>query len=229
MKTTRDRVAPASDLRPAKKFRLGVPLTHAVRRVLHMGVVSPPQNTRPPVVPAGPPSPPTTPTAPARTAGGSDFDAFYRANYPTVTRLAYSLCGSLTVAEELAQEAFVAAHGRWRRVAGFDRPDLWVRRVVINRSISFRRKQASERRALRRVSERRADEAEPVLADEEVWHALRSLSSRQAQVLALVYVEDRPIAEVATILELGEETVRTHLKRGRSALAAKLGEREVRS
>ena len=62
----------------------------------------------------------------------------------------------------------------------------------------------------------------PGFADEDVWRALRSLSRRQAEVLALVYVEDRPIAEVAAVLRLGEETVRTHLKRGRAALARRL-------
>lgn len=169
------------------------------------------------------------PGPPRRPAARSDFDVFYRTNYQVVTRLAFSLCGSISVAEELAQEAFVAAHGRWWRISTFDRPDLWVRRVVINRSISYRRKQSSERRALRRVSSRPTEEGEAVLADDEVWRALRELSARQAEVLALVYVEDRPIAEVATILRLGEETVRTHLKRGRAALAARLGEREEAS
>ena len=150
------------------------------------------------------------------------FEHFYRSNYPTVTRLAYSLCGSIAVAEELAQDAFVSAHARWRRISRFDRPDLWVRRVVINRSISFRRKQASERTALERVPTESDRDGEPKLADEELWTALRGLSPRQAEVIALVYVEDRPIAEVAEILRLGEETIRTHLKRGRAALHAKL-------
>jgi RNA polymerase sigma-70 factor (ECF subfamily) len=156
------------------------------------------------------------------------FDRFYESQYATVTRLAYSLCGSLAVAEELAQEAFVAAHARWRRISLFDRPDLWVRRVVINRSLSYRRRLASERTALERVSQAPASSNEPELVDDEVWQALRSLSDRQTEVLALVYVEDRPIAEVAQILRLGEETIRTHLKRGRAALATRLGERKSR-
>lgn len=228
MGSTSERVGEDSATVTAKKSRSRVPLPRALRRVLDMGLVSPIQ--RPPrdgdgsMSPATPRNTPTAPTAPVAASDG--FDAFYTANYPIVTRLAYSLCGSLTVAEELAQEAFVAAHGRWWRISNFDRPDLWVRRVVINRSISYRRKQASERRALRRVTVAgRPGESEPELADDEVWQALRTLSARQAEVLALVYVEDRPIAEVAAILRLGEETVRTHLKRGRAALAARLGER----
>lgn len=155
------------------------------------------------------------------------FERFYELNYASVVRLAYSLCGSMSVAEELAQEAFVSAHQRWGRVAGYDRPDLWVRRAVINRSISFRRREATERRALDRIraqTEHQPDRrSDPVLADEEVWRALRELSPRQAEVLALFYVEDQPLSEVAAILGLGEETVKTHLKRGRAALAFKLG------
>jgi RNA polymerase sigma-70 factor (ECF subfamily) len=150
------------------------------------------------------------------------FDDFYRTNYAAVVRLAYSLCGSMQVAEELAQEAFISAHARWRRLVAFERPDLWVRRAVINRSISFRRRKASERRALHRIRQPAVTHSDPQLSDEAVWQALRELSPRQAEVLALFYVEDQPLSEVALILGLGEETVKTHLKRGRQALAVKL-------
>lgn len=159
-----------------------------------------------------------------RRGGRADFDAFYGTHYPSVVRLAYSLCGSWSIAEELSQEAFVTAHARWRRIESFDRPDLWVRRVVINRSISFRRSETSERRAVERISEALSSHDEPVVGDETVWEALRELSPRQAEVLALFYVEDQPLTAVAEILDLGLETVRTHLKRGRAALAAKLEE-----
>lgn len=152
----------------------------------------------------------------------SAFEGFYRAHFGPVVRLAYSLTGSRSVAEELAQEAFVAAHGRWAQLHGFDRPDLWVRRVVINRSISYRRREATERRALEHVHDQRVA-LDPELYDESLWAAMRELSPRQAEALALFYVEDQPLSEVAKILGLGEETVKTHLKRGRAALAAKLG------
>lgn len=231
MGRTRLRVGPETVRAAREEPATDVPSRRWLVRVLDMGISVPTRRTRSdgsghgawPEDATRRERPPIEPPSPPRTRpSGADFDDFYRSNYPTVTRLAYSLCGSLTVAEELAQEAFVAAHRRWRRVADFDRPDLWVRRVVINRSISFRRKQASERRALKRISSRPSATAEPVLADEEVWRALRSLSRRQCEVLALVYVEDRPIAEVAAVLRLGEETVRTHLKRGRAALAERL-------
>ena len=230
MRPTRVRVEFPPEPPTGRNLVRRVPLGAFLRRVLAMGILSPAdpgtaasnasdasvgQSTDRSASDSGAP-------AAAERRALSGFERFYRTNYATVTRLAYSLCGSLAVAEELAQEAFVAAHSRWRRISRFDRPDLWVRRVVINRSISHRRRLASERTALERISQRVTDRAEPELPDDEVWLALRELSPRQAEVLALVYIEDRPIAEVAEILELGEETIRTHLKRGRAALAARL-------
>lgn len=168
---------------------------------------------------AAPPNPP--PAAP-RHRGGDRFEDFYRANYAPLVRLSYSLSGSVPVAEELAQEAFIEAHRRWNRIRSFDRPDLWVRRVVINRSISHLRRSQAERRAIQRVRNQRVESTEIVLEDDDVWAALRTLPDRQAQVMALVYVEDRAIADVARILGVGEETVRTHLKRGRASMAKRL-------
>ena len=57
---------------------------------------------------------------------------------------------------------------------------------------------------------------------EEVWTAVRKLPKRQAQVLALAFLEDMSVAQIVTVLVCGEETVRTHLRRGRTALADRL-------
>ena len=49
------------------------------------------------------------------------------------------------------------------------------------------------------------------------------LPRRQAQAIALFYLDDRPVSEIARMLECSESTARTHLSRGRSALASRLG------
>lgn len=202
---------------PARNCECRVPRGPWLVRVLRVGLSALPRAIAPQ---------PSRPTA----APANAFDGFYRGNYASVVRLAYSLCGSMQIAEELAQEAFVTAHQRWERLHGFDRPDLWVRRVVINRSISYRRRQATERRALEQLNDREPPDPtdDLPLGDAELWAALRELSPRQAEALALFYVEDQPISEVAKILGLGEETVKTHLKRGRAALAERLAERARR-
>ncbi len=154
------------------------------------------------------------------------FPAFFAAEYPGVVRLVRALTGSRPVAEDVAQEAFAAAHDRWDRVAGFDRPDLWVRRVALNRAIGVHRRRRSEARALERLQRAGMPMVVPVAPQEpdaRVWAAVQALPRRQRQLVALVYVEDRAIEDAAAILGLSASTARTHLHRARAALAAALG------
>ena len=65
------------------------------------------------------------------------FEHFYEREFRQVAALAYVLTGRRDVAEDLAQEAFMAALRGWDRVSGYDKPEAWVRRVVANRAVSF--------------------------------------------------------------------------------------------
>jgi RNA polymerase sigma-70 factor (ECF subfamily) len=58
--------------------------------------------------------------------------------------------------------------------------------------------------------------------DAEFWAAVRSLPRRQAQVVALRYLEDRSVAEIAEILGTATGTVKKHLHDGRQAVAHRL-------
>jgi RNA polymerase sigma factor (sigma-70 family) len=155
----------------------------------------------------------------------ASFDELFKDQYDAVVRIAFSLTGRWSVAEELAQEAFLEAHTRWATVGAFDKPGAWVRRVVINRSLSSLRRSATEAKLLLRLSglRRSNDTAMPDAADE-LWRAVRSLPMRQAEVIALRVVEDMSIDDIADVLGCNVETVRTHLLRARRTLAARLGE-----
>lgn len=137
--------------------------------------------------------------------------------------LAYALSGSRVAAEDLAQEAFLAAHKSWDRVGGYEKPEAWVRRVVANMSVSLFRRTVREAKALAKM---RGSEAYlPALPaeDEEFWKQVRALPKRQAQVIALFYLEDRSVTDIADILECADTTVKVHLHKGRRKLAEKLG------
>lgn len=152
------------------------------------------------------------------------FDLFYRAEYGAIVRLSYALTGRREVAEELAQDAFFACHRQWEKVSRYDNPGAWVRRVVTNGCVSSGRRHATELRLLARL--RRERPPAPELSDrsELLWSIIRSLPKRQAQTLALAFVDDLTVAAIADTLGIGEESVRTHLRRGRAAVAAKLQE-----
>ena len=155
------------------------------------------------------------------------FEDFYVREYPAVVGLAFALSGSRWGAEDLAQEAFLAAHRDWDRIGSYEQPDAWVRRVVANLSVSAFRRRAAEAKALARVPLGRS-EAVPDLAaaDPEFWAAVRALPRRQAQVVALFYLEDRSVADVAEILDMTPGTVKRHLYDARQTLARRLRARE---
>ncbi len=79
------------------------------------------------------------------------FDVFYRRELRPVVGLAYVLTGRRSAAEDLAQEAFVAAYRRWRDIGGYDDPGAWVRAVAMNHARSRVRRRATEARALVRL------------------------------------------------------------------------------
>jgi RNA polymerase sigma-70 factor (ECF subfamily) len=152
------------------------------------------------------------------------FEQLYRRDYPRLVALAYGLSGSRAAAEELVQEAFLAAHRRWDEVGAYDDPVGWVRRVVVNRSVSVVRRRVAEGLALARLGTRRELPAALPEHDETVWRAVRALPRRQAQVVALRYVDDRRVSEIAEILGCAEGTVKAHLHQARQSLARTLGE-----
>ena len=150
------------------------------------------------------------------------FDTFYRRELPALVAFARSLSGSAS-ADDIAQEAMLAAYRRWDAVSRMDVPAAWVRRVCANRSVSTLRRRSVEARGLLRLVQH--DRGEPLREEyEEFWSEVRRLPRRQAQVIALHYVYDLGVAEIAQTLGCAEGTVKSHLFRARAALAGRLGE-----
>ena len=157
----------------------------------------------------------------------ASFVKFYRLEWHDVVGLGFVLTGNRCVAEDLAQEGFAAAYRRWDHVAAMDKPGAWVRRVVVNQSVSWFRRRRAERRALARVD--RPGVSSDLELDAQVaglWAAVRELPRRQRQAVALVYFSGMSAKDASQVMGCGQETVRTHLRRGRRALATRLGVEE---
>jgi RNA polymerase sigma-70 factor (ECF subfamily) len=153
------------------------------------------------------------------------FSQFYAREFRRVVALAYVLSGSQTGAEDLAQEGFLAAYRHWERVRRHPNPEAWVRRVVSNRAVSTWRRRMAEAKAVMRLTGGSAgppEEMDP--AATEVWGHVRRLPRRQAQSLALRYLDDLSVDEIADVLQCSPGSVKQHLHRGERALARRLGE-----
>lgn len=133
----------------------------------------------------------------------------YGARYGDLVRLAYLLTGSQDVAEELVQDAFVAASRQW---GGVREPFPYLRAAVVNRSRSWGRRVQLERRQLPPIE----DQVE--LGASELWDALGRLNVRQRSAIVLRYYEDLPDQEIAALLGCRPGTVRTVIHRGLAML-----------
>ncbi len=150
------------------------------------------------------------------------FEVFYREEYRAVVALVYGLSGSVWAAEDLAQEAFLRAHRDWARVGGMAAPAAWVRRVALNLAVSKYRRLRSEASAKLRLTPTTSPAQPPTVESEAFWEEVRRLPRRQAQVLALRYVDDLPVTEIAEVLEIAEGTVKALMHQGRKRLARQL-------
>jgi RNA polymerase sigma-70 factor (sigma-E family) len=166
---------------------------------------------------------------PADAAAEPDADravgALYRAHYQSLLRLAMLMVGDCGAAEEVVQDAFVAMHGRWRRLRGTDKALPYLRQTVVNRSRSvLRHRGVVDKYAPKPPAD--APSAEPgaltLLESLVVMDALRGLPPRQREALALRYYADLSEADVANAMGIRESAVRSHAARGLSALRAVL-------
>ncbi|MCP2243678.1 sigma-70 family RNA polymerase sigma factor [Lentzea aerocolonigenes] len=146
------------------------------------------------------------------------FAEFFRTCLPVVTRTLTSLTGDTRVVEDVAQDALLIARHRWDDIHAYDKPEAWVLKVAIR---LMRRAQQRYQHETPMVEV--PDVAEQVHEVEAVRSALRELSPRHREVVALHHLLGYSVSEIASVLVVGESTVRTHLTRGRAELRRILG------
>ncbi|HEX6872908.1 MAG TPA: SigE family RNA polymerase sigma factor [Micromonosporaceae bacterium] len=149
------------------------------------------------------------------------FDDFYRATVAGVLRFAYAVTGDRHEAQDIVQEAFGRAWRRWRTVREHPAPDAWVRVVVANLANDRWRRVRGLRVALAR-----SGMAGPVAPPSEdtvlLVNALRQLPAKQRQAMALHYLFDFTVDDIARETGAASGTVKSWLSRGRTQLAKHL-------
>jgi RNA polymerase sigma-70 factor (ECF subfamily) len=146
----------------------------------------------------------------AQNGSASDLEALFREHWPRAYRAAYLVVHDAAAAEDIAQDAFLAAV---RSLDRFDRSrpfGPWLHRIAVNRAIDWTR----ARKLRGEVEERDVEFSPPDAADERVLPALAALDPEHRAVIVLRYLLEYTPGEIADLLELPRGTVNSRLRRG---------------
>ncbi|MFJ7158299.1 SigE family RNA polymerase sigma factor [Streptomyces sp. NPDC101118] len=152
-----------------------------------------------------------------------EFQAFVRAHWTRLVRTAYLLTGDPHDAEDLTQTALAKAYRSWRRVSRSERPEAYVRRMLVTcNSDRFRKRRVPERLTGAPPDTAVQGDAAGEWVEERtaLMAALAILPARQRAVVVLRYWEDLAEAEVAEVLGCSAGTVKSQASKGLAKLRA---------
>jgi RNA polymerase sigma-70 factor (sigma-E family) len=154
------------------------------------------------------------------------FEEFAMARLPSLLRYAVVLTGDRDLAQDVVQEVLVRAQAKWRRISGAESPEAYVRRMVLNEYLSWRRTWAF--RHVHPVGERLVelddarggvgDHAQGVADADELWSRLTALGRKQRAVLVLRYYEQLDDDAIADLLGCAPATVRSQASKALKTL-----------
>lgn len=154
-------------------------------------------------------------------------ELLFRRYWRDAHRAAYLIVRDAAAAEDIAQEAFMAA---LRSLDRFDRRrpfGPWLHRIVVNRSIDWSRARAARHEVTAELADPALGAVEPQEPDpfarEQLLDALAGLPPEQRAVVTLRYLFDYTPGEIAGILDLPRGTINSRMRRALDRLAAELG------
>jgi RNA polymerase sigma-70 factor, ECF subfamily len=148
----------------------------------------------------------------AQAGSVSDLEALFRSHWSRAHRAAFLVVGDAAAAEDIAQEAFLAAV---RALDRFDRRrpfGPWLHRIVVNRAIDWAR--ARRLRAESELGDHAAAPEQPRSGEQGIEGAIAELSPDHRAVIVLRYLLEYTPGEIAELLELPRGTVNSRLRRG---------------
>lgn len=152
------------------------------------------------------------------------FDEFMAERLGPLLIYATTLTCDPYLAQDITQDVMVKVHRKWRVVSAADSPEGYVRRMIVNEFLSWRRRRSSsemsiEGDALARI-EAPADAFVAINDRDAMMHAIAVLPPRQRAAVVLRYLEDLSDQQIAVLLGCRPPTVRSQISRALATLRA---------
>lgn len=153
------------------------------------------------------------------------FEEFVAARLDPLLRYSARLCCDPHLAQDVVQEALLRAQQRWPRISAMDSPEAYVKRMVTNEYLSWRRRRSTKDVA---VSLSQLDGLTPPAADTSAHYDERDamlariacLPRKQRAAVVLRYYSGCDDTEIASLLGCREVTVRGYISRAIAKLRA---------
>lgn len=147
----------------------------------------------------------------------ADFTEFYLARREALRRTAYVIVRDWHMAEDLTQQAMIKLYAAWPRVR-HDTADAYARKVVVNECLSHLRRRRDV--PVERMPDRATHSHEASVLD--VSAALDLLAPRQRAIVALRFLDDLSVLDVAHALSVSEGTVKSQSSKALATLRTHL-------
>ena len=158
------------------------------------------------------------------------FDEYVAQRLGSLLRFAMVITCDAHLAQDVVQDVMVRAHDRWRRISAMEHPEAYLKRMIVNDYLSWRRRSRRlvplEAARLAGILAPAPDHARDHGERDALIRRVAALPARQRTVIALRFFDGRSDAEIATLLDCAESTVRSTASRALATLRVALSETE---
>ena len=151
------------------------------------------------------------------------YDEFLSERLGDLLRFAVVLCGDRGLGEDLVHDVLLRAQARWDRIGRVEYPFAYVRTMVVNEHLTWRRKWSRQiPTETLELSASSPDHADQIANRDDVMARLRALPARQRAAVVLRYYGDLPDQEIADTLGCSAGTVRGYISRALATMRVQL-------
>ncbi|MBB5955221.1 RNA polymerase sigma-70 factor (sigma-E family) [Saccharothrix tamanrassetensis] len=149
----------------------------------------------------------------------TSFEDFAAGQVTPLLRYATVLTGDPHLAQDVVQECLLRAQQRWARIGGLDAPGAYLKRMVTNEFLSWRRR-FKVHSTLTGIDPPTPDPAGRYDERDAMLRRIARLPRKQKAAVVLRFYEGYDDAEIAAVLGCTQGTVRSHISRALSTLRA---------
>lgn len=146
------------------------------------------------------------------------FEGLFKIHHPALLGFAYRLCGDQTLAADAVQDAWITLSKSLRKLKDPRGFRTWAYKTVRWRVVDRARRQKVQTTSLEALGDVSDQSGEPDATPDQIAGRIGTLDPADRQLLALFYLDELKLSEIAGVLDVPLGTVKSRLNRARARL-----------